>query len=108
MSTRSNIAIELPDGKVKAIYVHSDGYPNGVGHCLLQFWRHEINAKKLRTFWKTPLFLEKFRPQGGVLIPFFQPQGGVFDPLFQNGNRSRASLVVTQDTGWLVDGGCGH
>ena len=50
MSTRSNIAIELPDGKVKAIYVHSDGYPNGVGHCLLQFWRHEINAKKLFAF----------------------------------------------------------
>jgi len=38
MSTRSNIAIELPDGKVKAIYVHSDGYPNGVGHCLLNYY----------------------------------------------------------------------
>ena len=40
MSTRSNIAIQLPkdkDGnkKVKVIYVHSDGYPYGVGRMLV-------------------------------------------------------------------------
>ena len=35
MSTRSNIAIEDPKTKkVKVIYVHSDGYPYGVGKCL--------------------------------------------------------------------------
>ena len=50
MSTRSNIAIELPDGKVKAIYVHSDGYPNGVGHCLLRFWNHKSLATQLFSF----------------------------------------------------------
>ena len=47
MSTRSNIAIELPDGKVKAIYVHSDGYPNGVGHCLLKYWRFQPQVETL-------------------------------------------------------------
>ena len=50
MSTRSNIAIELPDGTIKVIYVHSDGYPNGVGHCLLTYWKYEVNAKKLFAF----------------------------------------------------------
>ena len=40
MSTRSNIAIELPKDKdgnnrVKVIYVHSDGYPYGVGKILV-------------------------------------------------------------------------
>ena len=40
MSTRSNIAIQLPEDKdgnrkVKVIYVHSDGYPYGVGHMLV-------------------------------------------------------------------------
>ena len=49
MSTRSNIAIELPDGKVKSIYVHSDGYPNGVGHCLLE---HYNDYKKARALFK--------------------------------------------------------
>ena len=43
MSTRSNIAIELPkdkngNKKVKVIYVHSDGYPYGVGKCLVDHY----------------------------------------------------------------------
>ena len=50
MSTRSNIAIEDEKGKIHAIYVHSDGYPNGVGHCLLTYWKYEVNAKKLFAF----------------------------------------------------------
>jgi len=52
MSTRSNIAIELPkdkDGnkKVKVIYVHSDGYPYGVGKCLVDSYNHYDLAKEL-------------------------------------------------------------
>ena len=39
MSTRSHIAIEDPKTKkVKVIYVHSDGYPYGVGKCLVDHW----------------------------------------------------------------------
>jgi len=52
MSTRSNIAIELPkdkDGnkKVKVIYVHSDGYPYGVGKCLVDHYNNRQMAAKL-------------------------------------------------------------
>ena len=56
MSTRSNIAIELPDknpvvyskgGKVKVIYVHSDGYPYGVGKCLVDNYNNYDLAKEL-------------------------------------------------------------
>jgi len=52
MSTRSNIAIELPadkDGnkKVKVIYVHSDGYPYGVGKCLVDHWDQPEFASQL-------------------------------------------------------------
>ena len=50
MSTRSNIAIEMPDGKVKSIYVHSDGYPDGVGHCLLTYYNDYKKAKDLFEF----------------------------------------------------------
>jgi hypothetical protein len=43
MSTRSNIAIEDPKTKkVKVIYVHSDGYPYGVGKCLVDNWDQEM------------------------------------------------------------------
>ena len=52
MSTRSNIAIELPkdkDGnkKVKVIYVHSDGYPYGVGHMLVDNYNRRELAELL-------------------------------------------------------------
>ena len=52
MSTRSNIAIELPkdkDGnkKVKVIYVHSDGYPYGVGKCLVDHYNKRDLAELL-------------------------------------------------------------
>ena len=50
MSTRSNIAIEDEKGKIHAIYVHSDGYPNGVGQCLLSNYSSFKKAKELFKF----------------------------------------------------------
>jgi hypothetical protein len=52
MSTRSYIGIVLPkDTKVgqnvKGIYVHSDGYPDGVGHTLLSHYNTYDKAIKL-------------------------------------------------------------
>ena len=34
MATRSRIGVELPNGKVKSVYCHWDGYPSGVGQDL--------------------------------------------------------------------------
>ena len=48
MSTRSNIAIEDPKTKkVKVIYVHSDGYPYGVGKCLVDNYNNRQLAALL-------------------------------------------------------------
>jgi hypothetical protein len=52
MSTRSNIAIQLPEDKdgnkkIKVIYVHSDGYPYGVGKCLVDHYNNRQLAAKL-------------------------------------------------------------
>ena len=48
MSTRSNIAIEDPKTKkVKVIYVHSDGYPYGVGKCLVDNYNRRELAELL-------------------------------------------------------------
>ena len=50
MSTRSNIAIEDPKTKkVKVIYVHCDGYPYGVGKCLVD---HYNNAQLAALLFK--------------------------------------------------------
>ena len=55
MSTRSNIAIELPkdsngNKKVKVIYVHSDGYPYGVGQILEENYNSYEKARELFNF----------------------------------------------------------
>ena len=48
MSTRSNIAIEDPKTKkVKVVYVHSDGYPYGVGKCLVDNYNNRQLASLL-------------------------------------------------------------
>ena len=48
MSTRSNIAIEDPKTKkVKVIYVHSNGYPYGVGKCLVDNYNRRELAELL-------------------------------------------------------------
>ena len=52
MSTRSNIAIELPkdkngNKKVIVIFVHSDGYPYGVGKCLVDHYNKRELAELL-------------------------------------------------------------
>ena len=48
MSTRSHIAIEDPKTKkVKVIYVHSDGYPYGVGQCLVDNYNKRDVAELL-------------------------------------------------------------
>ena len=48
MSTRSNVAIEDPKTKnVKVIYVHSDGYPYGVGKILIDHYNDYAKAKSL-------------------------------------------------------------
>ena len=47
MSTRSNIVIELPDKKVKSIYVHCDGYPYGIGKILMENYNSYEKAEQL-------------------------------------------------------------
>lgn len=41
MSTRSNIGKKLEDGRVRFIYCHSDGYPEGVGQILQDYYNSD-------------------------------------------------------------------
>ena len=47
MSTRSNIAVKLEDGSIKAVYCHFDGYPEWNGRILLESWTDEAKVKQL-------------------------------------------------------------
>jgi len=46
-STRSTVGIELPDGKIKSIYVHFDGQLRGVGKTLKDYYKDPNTVKKL-------------------------------------------------------------
>ena len=50
MSTRSRIAYELPNGSIRSIYCHSDGYlegPHGVGHMLHTYYQDRGKVHQL-------------------------------------------------------------
>lgn len=47
MSTRSTIAIKKKDGTIRAIYCHSDGYPEYTGAILLEYYSGYRKALKL-------------------------------------------------------------
>lgn len=47
MATRSTIAIELADGKVKQVYCHWDGYLDHNGRILNEHYRDPIKAEEL-------------------------------------------------------------
>jgi hypothetical protein len=60
MSTRSNIAIELPSNskKVKVIYVHCDGYPYGVGKMLVDHYNKPMTKQENYLTMETQSYLD--------------------------------------------------
>ena len=47
MSTSASVAYQHEDGQVEAIYVHSDGYLDGVGKTLLEHYNDPMKAEAL-------------------------------------------------------------
>ena len=47
MSTRSQIAIELPDNTIQTVYCHQDGYPAYNGAILLRYYNSAEMARQL-------------------------------------------------------------
>lgn len=46
MSTRARVGITIPEG-IESIYVHFDGYPEGVGQKLLDHWTEADKVRQL-------------------------------------------------------------
>lgn len=66
MSTRSNIAMELPNGKFKTIYCHFDGYPDHNGQILLDHYNTRDKVEKLLSFGNLSSLAENIEPQDGT------------------------------------------
>ena len=47
MSTRSRIGMVMPDGKIRSVYCHNDGYLSGVGQTLHTYYSDSIEIEAL-------------------------------------------------------------
>lgn len=75
MATRSRIAIELPDGKVKSIYCHWDGYPSNNGKILNESYTDREKVEALIELGDISTLGNKVEPEG--LHSFHLPEAGV-------------------------------
>jgi len=64
MATRSNIGMMLPDGKMKFVYCHYDGYPEGVGATLLESYNTPELVSELLSFGDMSFLASEIHPSG--------------------------------------------
>ncbi len=64
MATRSTIAVVLPNGSIRSVYVHFDGYISGVGKTLLSHWNSQELAEKITSIGDMSILGERINPIG--------------------------------------------
>ena len=65
MATRSRIGMEMPNGKVKSIYCHHDGYPEGVGATLQEHYTNPEKVEALIALGDISVLSENVAPREG-------------------------------------------
>lgn len=64
MATRSRIGLMLEDGTIMHSYCHFDGYPNGVGHTLVENYSDIQKVEELLSFGDMSFLSPKVTPEG--------------------------------------------
>jgi len=77
MATRSRIAQEQPDGTVKSIYCHWDGYPSNNGRILLEHYQDPQKVAALISLGALSYLSKEVAPQEGQDHDFESPASGV-------------------------------
>ena len=89
MATRSRIAIELPDGRVKSVYCHWDGSPNTNGRILRDHYQDRKKVEKLIELGSLSSLHENVDPTGphsfgapqdGVVVAYHRDRGEAIHP----------------------------
>jgi hypothetical protein len=112
MATRSTIGIKSQDGTVRAIYCHWDGYPEGVGATLANYYNNETVATALINLGGFSALHDTLeQTQGGVYMDaHYKPQEpartftGEQD-WFQNFNQGEEYFYLFTGTEWLYSQG---
>ncbi len=94
MATRSRIAIELPNGHVKSVYCHSDGYPEYNGKVLHEHYQDRSKVEKLIKLGDLSSLNNSVEPTGPHT--FSNPQGGVTVAYHRDRGESRTGPRTNQ------------
>lgn len=63
-STKSRVGILNPNGSISSVYVHSDGYLNGVGKMLQMYYKDTKKVKQLIALGDLSQLKKKINPLG--------------------------------------------
>jgi hypothetical protein len=77
MSTRSTISIQTPEGNIRSIYCHYDGYLSDVGALLHTYYNTEEKVNALIDLGGLSSLGEKLTPDPAAPHTFVTPQEGV-------------------------------
>lgn len=77
MSTTSAIGIKTDDGTVRAVGCHWDGYPEGVGRVLTEFYGDRAKVGELLALGQLSELAEKTAPEPGTPHSWQEPRPGV-------------------------------
>lgn len=87
MATRSNIGMMLPDGKMKFVYCHYDGYTEGVGATLLESYSTPELVSELLSFGDMSFLASEIHPSSDT-HSFDTPERNV--TVFYNRDRGES------------------
>jgi hypothetical protein len=111
MSTRSRIAVELPNGKIESIYCHFDGYTKFNGVKLKEHFNSYDKAKELisggdiSSLWTNLGFNQETLPETGPL--YYSQRGEDCPPRLDDnrydylGDGEEYAYLYTLDDEWI-------
>lgn len=110
MGTRSNIAIQQPDGVISAIYCHWDGYPDHVGKTLRDHYASDEQAKALIALGSISSLNERIAPNegeahsfdnaaDGVTVAYHRDRGEKLQPARNHANEPEWFAAAQTDSG---------
>lgn len=110
MSTRSRIGYQLPDGTIKSVYCHNDGYIEvgvGVAHQLHTHHNNLAAAKKIVALGDLSSLHPKLAPPKGAKHTFDNPIKGVTRAYGRDrGEKDCAAVTSANETAFLaIDSG---
>lgn len=108
MSTRSRIGYMLPDGTVKSVYCHSDGYiegPHGVGWMLHTHYNSLDAAKNIVALGDLSSLLPMLAPPDGVKHTFGNPAKDVTKAYSRDRGTPDTDAAVSHSDGAFFEAG---